>query len=415
MVTPETTLLGLAAALGGGLLIGIERERRKGTGPHRRLAGVRTFALAAVTGAAAAALKQPALVAAGALFVLTLVSIDYWRNRSGDPGVTTGMALLVTYLLGVLAPEQPIVCAGGSVVVAVLLASRRTLHAFSVDILTERELRDGLALAAAALILLPLLPDLPMNWAAGANPRRLWGLVVLFMALQAAGYIALRAGGPRFGLALSGLASGFLTSTGTIAALGARARRTPSLLLPCVAGALFSTVATVVLLGVVVVTVCPAAVPRLALSLLAALAVALAAAGFYVWRQRAAAPASPVPGRAFDIGYAVGFALALSAVTAIVSLADRYLGATAVTAATAAAGVFDVHAAASSALSLASGGNIALDDVTIPVLAAVSTNTGSKLVAAFVAGGRSYGMRVGAGVLLTLVAAWTPVLLAARA
>ena len=52
MIT-EGALLGLAAALGGGLLIGIERERRKGTGPHRALAGVRTFTLAALAGAGA--------------------------------------------------------------------------------------------------------------------------------------------------------------------------------------------------------------------------------------------------------------------------------------------------------------------------------------------------------------------------
>jgi len=49
----DGTLLGFATALGCGLLIGIERERRKGSGPARALAGVRTFTLAALTGAVA--------------------------------------------------------------------------------------------------------------------------------------------------------------------------------------------------------------------------------------------------------------------------------------------------------------------------------------------------------------------------
>lgn len=44
----------LAVALGCGLLVGIERERRKGSGPARALAGLRSFALTCVTGAAAA-------------------------------------------------------------------------------------------------------------------------------------------------------------------------------------------------------------------------------------------------------------------------------------------------------------------------------------------------------------------------
>jgi uncharacterized membrane protein YhiD involved in acid resistance len=42
----EATLTGLGVALGCGLLIGIERERRKGSGPRRAIAGVRTFTLA---------------------------------------------------------------------------------------------------------------------------------------------------------------------------------------------------------------------------------------------------------------------------------------------------------------------------------------------------------------------------------
>lgn len=49
----QQVLVGFAAALGSGLLIGIERERRKGFGANRALAGVRTFTLASMTGAAA--------------------------------------------------------------------------------------------------------------------------------------------------------------------------------------------------------------------------------------------------------------------------------------------------------------------------------------------------------------------------
>ena len=59
-------LLGFGVALGSGLLIGIERERRKGSGPARALAGVRTFTLAALCGALAQSLEQPLLVASGA-------------------------------------------------------------------------------------------------------------------------------------------------------------------------------------------------------------------------------------------------------------------------------------------------------------------------------------------------------------
>ena len=40
MITSGSMLVGFAAPLGGGLLMGIERERRKGAGPHRAPAGL---------------------------------------------------------------------------------------------------------------------------------------------------------------------------------------------------------------------------------------------------------------------------------------------------------------------------------------------------------------------------------------
>ena len=44
-------LLNLVVALGIGLLIGAERERRKGEGPARAPAGIRTFTVASLAGA----------------------------------------------------------------------------------------------------------------------------------------------------------------------------------------------------------------------------------------------------------------------------------------------------------------------------------------------------------------------------
>ena len=92
----------LATALGCGLLVGLDRERRKLRGPRRPLAGLRTFALTSISGAAAMLSGLPELVAVGALLVVGLAVVGYLRNRTDDPGVTTEVALLLTYLIGVL-------------------------------------------------------------------------------------------------------------------------------------------------------------------------------------------------------------------------------------------------------------------------------------------------------------------------
>jgi len=416
MIIAEPILLGLAASLGAGLLIGIERERRKGSGPQRALAGARTFTLAALAGAMAQAMQQPWLVAIGAFLIFALTAIGYWRDRSSDPGITTELALFVTYLLGVTAIDHPALTAGAAVVVAGLLAARTYIHDFSREILTSIELRDALLFAGAALVVLPLLPNQSIAWLPGVNPRKLWGLVVLFMALQAVGYIALRMFGARLGLAMSGLVAGFVSSTATIAALGTRSRQSPALLLPCVSGALFSTLSTVVLLAIVAVTVYPPVLPIIAPSIGAAFVAIVAAAALSLRRAarieqtEPTEQAQPPKGRAFNLLHAVGFALLLSLVTAAIAFANAKFGHLAASIGTALAGFFDVHAASASVFSLAGNATIETKQALLPMLLAITTNTISKAVGAYVGGGAAYALRVGAGLAVVLTAAWAPLL-----
>jgi uncharacterized membrane protein (DUF4010 family) len=406
----ESTLLGLGAALGAGLLIGIERERRKGSGPQRALAGARTFTLASLAGAIAHAMAEPWLVAIGAVFILVLAAIGYWRDRSDDPGITTELALFVTYLLGVTAIEHPALAAGAAVVVTALLASRRYLHDFSIEVLTEVELRDALVFAGAALVVLPLLPDHPLENVVGLNPRRLWGLVIVFMALQAFGYIALRAFGTRLGLALSGFAAGFVSSTATIAAMGTRARHEPQLLLACVSGAFFSTLTTVLLLAIVAVAVFLPVLPIIAPSIVLAFIAAAGVATLSLRAKTKTAITDLPKGRAFNLFQGLGFAIGLTAITAIVAFANRQFGQLAVGISTGLAGFFDVHAASASVFALAAGQKIVAADVLMPMLFAVTTNTVSKVVAAYFGGGFAYAWRVALGLALVLFAAWAPLL-----
>lgn len=406
----QRILFGFAAALGGGLLIGIERERRKGFGAGRALAGIRTFALVALMGAAASILAQPLLTFAGAILVLALAAIGRWRHSPRDPGVTTELALFVTYLLGVMAVDRPIASAGGSIVVASLLVSRRSLHEFSVDVLTERELRDGLLFAACALVVLPLLPEQSAPWLGEASPRRIFALVVAFMGIQAAGYAAVRAAGPRLGLSLCGLASGFVSSTSTIASLGSRARTEPKLRAACISGALFSNIATVSLLAIVIGAICPPVLAVAAQSLAAALVAAVVSAGVGFRVQPTNSVSRAPKGRPFNLLHALGFAAALTGATAAMAVISSRLGRFAADLAVGIAALFDVHAASASVVSLAAKGAISPRAALFPILLALSANTASKLSVAFATGGLRYGLGVAAGLLLIIGAAWLPLL-----
>ncbi len=73
-------------------------------------------------------------------------------------------------------------------------------------------------------------------------------------------------------------------------------------------------------------------------------------------------------------------------------------------------GIFDAHASATSALSLAASGALPLSGLLVPILIAFSTNTCSKLVAAFTTGGVRYGVPVATGLVAIVMSLWAPLL-----
>jgi uncharacterized membrane protein (DUF4010 family) len=402
------TLTSLALALGLGLLIGVDRERRKGSGPTRHFAGIRTFALVSLAGAVAQLLAQPWITLVAAVLVAALAVISHLKDRSKDPGVTTEIALFVTFMLGVLTVDHPVVAAAGGVVVAGLLAARTPLQRFSIHTLSDQELRDALVLAGAALVILPLAPNVPLAWMGGVNPRTVWLLVVLIMGVQSVGHIGLRLLGSRLGLPLSGLVAGFVSSTATIAAMGARARKQPDVRTACIAAAWLSTVATALQIGLIALALQPTALRSLGPVLGCALAMALALGLVAMWRSEWLADDGHVKGRAFSLLQSIGLALVLSGITAAVAWVQGTFGVMATYAVTALAGFADAHSAAAAAISLSAHGNAEPATVLTAVLLAFSTNTVSKIVAAYVAGGARFGTTISLGLVAVVAAAWLP-------
>jgi uncharacterized membrane protein (DUF4010 family) len=409
MLDLDSTLLGFAVALGVGLLIGIDRERTKGEGPARGAAGIRTFTIAALAGAVALELGGETVLAVVTGGVIALAAISYWRATTDDPGLTTEVALIITTLLGGLALREPALAAGIGVMVAVLLHTRAMLHRFVRSGLTEAELRDALIFAGATLVVLPLLPEYPLDPFGALNLRMIWTVVILVMAVGGAGYVATRLLGVRFGLPLSGLASGFVSSAATIAAMAGRVKETPALLRPGAAAAILSTVATIVQLAILLAATSLPTLKAMILPLAAAgLAAALYGGGFTLWalRQKAEADGEK-PGRAFSFTTALILAATLAVVLVGSAALQAWLGETGVVLAAGAAGFADAHSAAVSVASLVSANKLEADhQAVMPILAALTTNTATKIVLAFTAGSRAFAVSVVPGLLLVAGAAW---------
>ena len=104
----QETFAGLGVALGIGFLIGVDRERRKGSGAARSAAGVRTFVLVALLGAAGLLVGERTGLLLAVGVTTALAAVSYWRSSEEDPGLTTEAALVLTCFLGGLALRQPV-------------------------------------------------------------------------------------------------------------------------------------------------------------------------------------------------------------------------------------------------------------------------------------------------------------------
>lgn len=397
------TARGLAVALGCGLLVGLERERRKGRGPEREVAGLRSFAVAALAGALAALLASDWLIAGGLLGLALLIASTRWQRRPRDPGLTTELALLAAYLIGALAMSQPLWAAIAALVLTALLALRERLHHFAHRVLRDEELHDGLLLAALALLVLPLLPAAKLAVLGGISPRQLGGLVLLLLVLQALGHVALRLLGSGAGLLASGLFAGLVSSTATVASFGGQARAQPQALRGLAAAALMSTAATWLQTLLMLGPIAPALLRDWAPVAVTGMVTALVCAWLLAPREAGHAPGSTR--RPLRPREALILALLLSGVSAAVSFAQQRLGELGVLGGALLAGLADAHAALPSLAALAAEARISPELLAKALLLALGANSLTRSLVALAAGGPRFGSLIAGALALQLCAA----------
>ncbi len=205
-----------ATALGIGLLIGMERERRPDAA-----AGLRTFSLVSMLGCLFAMLGErtgePWLLAVGLIVLAaTMVASNFSSTQEEQfRGFTSEAAIIVTYGLGAAVwLGYATLAVMLAIATTVLLYFKAELKQFS-ERLTPKDINSMLQFAVLSLVILPILPSQDFGPYGAINPRQVWWLVVLISGLALSGYIALRIVGARHGAALLGIFGGLASSTAT--------------------------------------------------------------------------------------------------------------------------------------------------------------------------------------------------------
>jgi uncharacterized membrane protein (DUF4010 family) len=225
-----------------GLGVGLEREwSGHASGPDARFAGLRTFLILGLLGGAAGLLLREgheliaaAIVigAAGMCIAAYALSITSTSDRDG----TTEVAAIAVVALGAVAAgfSMFVAAAAGSVVV-LALSEKQRLHT-AVSRLRREEMSGALQFAVLAIVVLPLLPEGPYLGWLEVRPRSLWLIVLLFCALNFAGFIAKRTTGEGRGYLLTGLLGGVISSTAVTFGFARTSRQNPEASAPLAAG-----------------------------------------------------------------------------------------------------------------------------------------------------------------------------------
>lgn len=345
-MTELTLLYQLLVAVALGLLVGLQRQRASS-----RLAGIRTFPIIALLGVFCGTLDGPDapwIVAAGLLGLAALtVMANVLRAEGGehDPGMTTEVAILVMYGIGValtrgLALESIVAAAG----LALLLHWKRPLHAFALRF-GEAEFAALMRLVLIGLVVLPILPDRAFGPYGVVNPFDIWLMVVLIVGISMGGYVAFKLLGARMGAVAAGALGGLISSTATTVSYARRSDATPE---RSAAAALVVALASTIVFGRVLVeiaVVAPTVLSATAGPLVAMLCLMLViSAALYLFGIGSRALEVEDHAPPSELGAAVVFGLLYAVVLLAVAFAQDRLGQRGLYAVAALSGLTDLDA-----------------------------------------------------------------------
>ena len=390
--------IGLLTALGVGLLIGVVRERRHE--PHVSKAGTRTHALVAMLGYVSWSLDTWPFVAT-VLVVGALVIGGYQATARSDPGQTGEVALLTTLMLSALAQQNPSLAAALGVLAAALLHAKQASQHISRVLITDQELQDTLTLAAAALVVMPMLSDQAMDPWGVLQPITLWRIVVLVMAAGMLGHVAQRALGGRWGMPLAAFFSGFVSSTAVVVSTGQRVRAGQSDVLPAAACAMLANLASLTLFAGVLGAASPALLVAMFWPLVLA-GLGLLLVVVLALRRIEGDGAKTPTGRAFKLTHAIGMASIIALMSLLAAWLQHVFGDVGVLVAALCVAWVEVHAAAASIAQLIQSGGMAPEWAHWALVAVLASSAMAKTVLAIVSGGLRYGLTLGIGFVTML-------------
>jgi len=386
-------IAGFAITLGLSLLIGFEREEHRPESSIGFFGGVRTFPLIGLSGFLLIEVFTSPIPFAVALLVLgLLLCVSHWASvSSGELGLTTEVAAVLTFSLGAAAAHQMYWLAlAVGIVAAILLHEKQGLEGLAVRI-PSKELRTLLGFLVLTAVILPAVPNQSYT-SSEINPFKIWLVVVAVSGLSYGSYLLQLRYGHR-ALLQSGILGGAYSSTVTTVVV-ARQSKSGRHADRAYAGAIVAATGVMYIrLWILVSLFAPSIGGRLT-ALFWGLAVTAVVAGILLSRtvsdRRRAPDAATIPTNPLEIRSAVTFAgIFLVVLVATRVVAERF-GGTGVLILAVIMGAADVDPFILG-LTQHVGSSLSLETAALAVVLAAATNNVMKGVYAIAFGTRGAG------------------------
>lgn len=226
-------MLGVLMSLAIGLILGLEREYDK-LKDDSGYAGIRTFPIVTITGYMMGVLSTAFsnwFLLLGMMAIILFLGIGQLvKTRGGvSLGMTTNLALIATFLLGVMVSQGLYRDSIATAVIMVTLLSLKTTFREIIRNITHQELFAFIKFAIIALLILPFLPNKDYGAGGLLNPFEIGSIVVIVSFLNFFGYFLVKFVGSRKGILLTSILGGIISSTAVAWNYAAKSKENPEL------------------------------------------------------------------------------------------------------------------------------------------------------------------------------------------
>ncbi len=385
----------LSASLLIGGLIGLEQESYHKSEYEKHFGGIRTFPLISLLGFVCVYFVNNIIFESVVFFSFSLLIAGGYIYEAvffKRKGITTEVAGILTFLLGVVVAKGFVVEALTiSIAVTLILSLRQHIHSFIYKYIDEKDIASVLKFLIVSAVLYPLLPDESYTFLK-INPKSVWLMVVLISTISFSAYFATKIFGSKKGILMTSLFGGLISSTAVTLAFAKRSKEAAGLSKELSFGIVLASTIMFIRQLFVLLVISPSLAVKFSIFAIVLFAVGLILIFRKFKKDQESIPVNFI--NPYELSYALMFGVFYTFILIASRFANHYLGSFGVYMVGFISGAADVDPITISMSQLAKHNTLNMNVALITIMIASITNTVIKGVFASIFGSKELSSNV---------------------